>query len=113
MSWTFCLSGAAIVKAGEGANTDIVMSGAVMDVWSDQAEALINTITRKDWITNPPTTNFLNILGDVESDLVAMKIINYDVDGYLDPSLMLNVLSDNISRNLSELKKSEVQEVMD
>ena len=117
MSWTFCTSGAAIVKAGANCNSGLKISGSILADWSDQAEALINTYSRKDWIAEYASvgTNFKNILGDVCSDLIAMKMINYDQSGYIsraESSMMLDVLRDNITRSMGILRNDDNKEVM-
>jgi len=115
MAWTFCLSGSAIVKAGANANSDIVLAGAILDEWSDEVEGAICTITRKDWVADYAsiTANFKPILADLASDLIAMKMVNYDPGGYTKPQLILDVLKDNVERNLKSLKDKSDQEVMD
>ena len=80
-SWNFTTSEAAIAKAGAGADTDIIASTATLAKWSDQVEGKINSLTRVDWITNPATANFTGLLDDIASDLIAIKIINYNMRG--------------------------------
>lgn len=116
MSWSLCTSGAAIYKAGANANSDIRISGAILANWSDESEGQINTITRKDWITNTPNVNFTGILSDLVSDMIATKIISYDMSGYtsrLEAQTMLDVLNNNINRNLKALTDEKNKEVMD
>lgn len=115
MSWTMCTSGAAIAKAGANANSTVIYSGAIIDAWSDQAEGSINAITRKNWTSSwaALATNIKPILSDLASDMIATKIIAYDTSGYTtgaEARTMLNVLHDNIVRNITELKKMEIQE---
>ena len=58
--WTFTTSGAAIAKAGAGANADIIASVATLGKWNDQAEAAI-AISRpgSGKVTQtPPITTF-------------------------------------------------------
>lgn len=115
MSWTMCTSGAAIAKAGANANSDIIASGPVLAAWSDQAEGSINSITRKNWTASfaALSSNLKPILEDLSSDMIATKIISYDMSGYTtgaEGRTMLNVLHDNIIRNITELKKMEIQE---
>jgi len=120
MSWTLCTSGAAFFKAGLGMNDLFNTSGAYIDYvyeWSNQAEASVNAITRKDWTADYASVgaNFKEILGDVVSDLIAMKIICFDMSGYTsrtEAQTMLDVLRDNISRNLETLKDQKNQEKM-
>jgi len=117
MSWTLCTSGAAIYKAGTNANSTVVASGSILQEWSDEVEGSIDTLTRKDWVASfaSVAANFKPILTDLASDMIATKIINYDMSGYTsrtEVQTMLDVLHDNIIRNLNELKKQEIQENM-
>jgi len=118
MGWTLTTSGAATLKAGQGANTSLCASGAALLIFANQAEAQVNTLTRKDWVADYAnvTANFKEILSDVTSDVIAMKIINYDMSGYTsrqEATTMLDVLRDNISKNIEVLKDQKYKEVMD
>ena len=113
-SWTLTTSGAAIVKAGANAT----ISYASLKTLSDQAEATLSTITRKDWVADyaAVTANFKGVLSDVVSDMIAMRIISYDMAGYTsrtEAETMLDVLRDNITRNIEVLREQKHQEVMD
>jgi hypothetical protein len=115
MSWTLSISGAAIDKAGANASTAVTLSGAVLDRWSDMAEATLSTITRYDWVANYSSvkTNFKQILSDVVSDMVAMKIIAFDMSGYtsrMEATTMLDVLKDNITKNIEVLRDDKNKE---
>lgn len=116
MSWGWTTSGAAIAKAGAGAAwTDI--DEADLTKWSDQIEATINTLTRKDWIATSAAikATFLSVLDDLESDMIAMRIIAYDMGGYTsraEAQTILNVISQNIDRNLAALKDWRNKEKM-
>ena len=52
MSWTLCTSGAAIRKAGSGADVFIIASGAALADWSNEAEAMASSIARSDVVSN-------------------------------------------------------------
>ena len=117
MSWTLCSSGSAIAKAGKNANATIIASSATLAEWSSEVEGSICAFTRHDWITDYSTviTNFKTILNDTASDLIAMKIVNYDMSGYsklLEAETMLDVLRDNASRNLTVLSNDDKKAVM-
>lgn len=117
MSFTLCTSGAAVYKAGANADPNATSSGAILAEWSDEVEGTICTITRRDWVTDWTSleANYKPILSDLASDLIAMKIINYNMEGYTglnEASTMLDVLRDNANRNLDILKLSENQEVL-
>jgi tellurite resistance protein len=118
MSWTLSTSAACIAKAGKNANSTIVASNATLATWSDEAESQLAVLTRKNWVTDyaAVTANFKPALDDAVSDLVAMRIVNYDMSGYTgkrEAETILDVLRDNFSRILSVLDKDNVKEVMD
>lgn len=109
MSWTLCTSGAAIAKAGAYPNDTIVGSGATLAEWSNEVEGTIVSITRQNWVGDYTNVNtyIQYALADLASDLIAMKIINYDMSGYTnlaEAQLMLNVLRDNADRNIKILQ---------
>jgi len=117
MSWTLSTSGAAILKAGANANATIIASAASLATWSDEAEGTLSTMTRKDWVTDYSTikTNFKPILSDVVSDMVAMKIINYDMSGYTsrtEAQTMLDFLDDNVNAMVKILNEDNKKENM-
>lgn len=117
MSWTLSTSGAAISKAGVNANTALIASAATLAKFSDEAEAMLCGHTRKDWVAEYAnvTTNFKGILDDTISDIIAMKIINYDMSGFtsrLEAQTMLDVIRDNLVRNLDTLKDDKNKEKM-
>lgn len=114
MSFNLTTSGACIAKAGINAN----VSGALLATWCDQAEATLSMLTRKDWVNDYSiiNTNFKNTLNDVVSDMVAMKIINYDMSGFtsrLEAQTMLDVLRDNKEKCIEALKNDNIKEVME
>lgn len=117
MAWTFCTSGAAIRKAGAGANSTITASGAALRQFSEQAEASINAETRKDWTSGYDNikANFKDALQLAESSFIGMMIINYDMGGYTSRSeaqTMLDVLRDQYRGTISVLKDEKVKENM-
>lgn len=117
MSWTLSVSGAAIYKAGKGCDANLRISGAILDKWSDEAEGQICTTTRKDWVSayGSLNTTLRYILSDAVSDLVAMRMICYSMSGYTsryEAQTMLDVLRDNYTRCIEQLKLEEVKEKM-
>ena len=114
MAWTLTTSGACLARAGRNAN----ISQANLVLYSDDAEAVINTATRKDWTADysAVTTNFKKILNHCASSMVAMDIINYDMSNFTSRSeaeTMLDVLRDGIVRDLEILKEEKNKDVMD
>ena len=116
MSFTLTTSGAAMAKAGKKANT-FDISGATLYKWSDEVEGTICARSRYDWVTNITLvgTVFKGALSDLASDLIAMKIVNYDMSGFtsrLEAQTVLDVLRDNAVKNLEILNDDKYQEVM-
>lgn len=115
-SWNLTISGAAISKAGSNANQSVIYNTTILNKWIDQVEATISTLTRYDWVTNyaKVNANFKGVLDDLASDMVAMKIVAYDLDSYgiLEGTTLLDVLRDNIVRNIEILKLEENKEKM-
>jgi len=109
-----CTSGAAIAKAGAGANATIVADTNNLELWSNQVESRVSAITRVDWVANPPSTQASGALAELSSDLIAMKIITYDMSGYIgtEAQTMLDVLRDNSNKGMKELQDKIVQEKM-
>ena len=109
MSWTLTTSGAAIVKAGAGANTTIVASGSALAKFSDQSEAVICVTTRKDWLTNYAnlTATHKLFLDDLTSNMVALEIVKYDKSYYQAESeqqTLMDILTDKIKQGLEILR---------
>jgi hypothetical protein len=117
MSWTLCTSGACVIKAGKNASSSITASGAQLATFSDEAEAFLAVDSRYDWVGNYASvkTNFKQALADVCSDIVASKIVNYDIPNYgsiKEATTLLDVLRDNIERALKNLRDDKYREVM-
>ena len=103
---TLCMSGAVLLKAGENASSDFYGNEAAeakMNSIIEEGEALLNIVSRYDWVTNYAGLNAIakKILEDACSDYAAMKIINYGMANYSsteETATMLNVLHDNLER---------------
>lgn len=109
MSWTFCTSGAALMKAGANASSVIRASGAELAQWYDEAEGKVIAETRRDWKGSATTitSGAALALSDCISDLIGIKIINYDTSGFpttANAQLALDVLYDNANKNINVLK---------
>lgn len=113
MSWTFCTSGSAILKAGANRNTAIAASGSTLANWSDEAESVICDMARVDMITNYSslTSSGKQILSELSSSMIAQKIISYDMSGYTksEATLMMNVLENNIVKSAALIKEDKVK----
>jgi len=120
MAFGLTSSGACIAKAGANCDPNFRVSGAYVTILSnfcDQAEAQLAVLTRTDWLTISGSlkANTKQILSDVVSDMVAMKVINHNMNGYTSRSeaeTMLNVLRDNFTRNVEALKDEKFREIM-
>lgn len=115
MSWNLTTSGAAIFKAGKYADANIILSGTALSKWSDMAEAVINSATRRDWVSlsGSTKTNFAGILDDTASSMIAMNIISYDMSTYpsrIMAQSILDYLHNGIVRNLEILKDEKNKE---
>lgn len=106
MATTFCQSGAVIAKVGVGVNDEISGGSLIgetefaVDEWIQDAESLINTVTRKNWTDVYSTLNVDKkyLLRKAASDIAAINAITYDMSGF--PSRVhaedkINVLRDS------------------
>jgi len=113
MTWTLCTSGSAIVKAGVNANTVMIASGSLLAGFNDEVESYICDVVRYDVVTNYATikTNGKMILSHLASSLIAQNIIGYDPDaiGRSTANLMLNILENNINKDLALLKEDKIK----
>lgn len=112
MTWTLCTSGAAIIKAGVGANADIVVSGAYLDNWSDEAESLACALARSDIVTNfgNLTATGKQVAQMFCSSYIAQKIVGYDVSGYRnsrEAETILDMCETDITRASAILKEDK------
>lgn len=117
MVWTLCSSGAIIAKAGAGASSTAAASNALLAQFQQEAEATINAMTRKDWVTNYSSvaTNFQQILNNACSDHAAMKLIIYDMSGYtsrLEAATILDILYDDFQKCVNILKEDNVKDIL-
>ena len=125
MGTTFTISGAVLRKAGLNVNAGLLSGGVyisgttlIIDHWINDAESIINSATRKNWVSayDGLNANYKNILGDAASSLAAMNCIVYDMDGYtssVKAQVMLDVLRDNFLRDLDILKDKKTEDFID
>ena len=112
--WNFCTTGQAVAHAGSGANSVVVASGTIMQLWSTEAEAFINASTQYDWATNYATlaANFKNILGHCCACIMASMIVDYDASNFSSANAVtrkMNFLRDSYVRDIELLKTEAVQ----
>lgn len=118
MSWTLTTSGACIQKAGANASSTITASGAALQKWSDHAESWLSLITRKDWVADYSTitANFKPALSDVVSDMVALRMVAWDMPNYKnrrEAETMLDFLTNEVVKKIEILKEDKNKEMMD
>jgi hypothetical protein len=115
MSYNLTTSGSCISKAGSKSN----ISGCYLYIsdWCDKAEGDFCADTRRNWVVLSGATIavFRGAISDAVSDLVGMKIINWDMSGFTSRSeaqTMLDVLRDDYTRIVNICKEDENKEVM-
>ena len=100
-------SNAVLDKAG--ANVNNAVSGAMVVQFINEAESLVNNITRTNYSDTFSTlnTDVRETLGEVVSNVAAIYAINYDMSGYttrIEAEDMVNILRDGALRGLSILR---------
>ena len=114
MAWTLCESSSAIHEAGANASSVAVASASIIDDYSEQAEALCCSVARYDVVTNYAslTAEGKAIFQEIAASYAAQKIIKYDMSGYTSRNeaiMMLNILENNINRNLKLIKEDKIK----
>lgn len=99
-------------KAGLGASSISITEAYVNDYMS-QVEAQINSACRFNFSDNYGSLNAdtKGILKEVASNLAAIYVISYDMEGYttrIEAENMINILRDAALRNISLLKDKKV-----
>ena len=113
MVWTLTTSGSAISDAGANVNTALKASGSTLLNWSNQVEGDISSLAAIDVVTN--FSNFTSegkqILNQLASNMIAQKMINFDLDaiGRGTANLMLNVLENRIVKNQNLIKDDKLK----
>lgn len=117
MTYNFCTSGAVIMKAGKNASSIAIASAALLQEFSDEAEAYINTECRYDFIANYSKigTNYKFALAEAASALIGNKIIHWDMSGYTnrgEAEDMININNNSAMRIIDMLKDKKTQETL-
>jgi len=118
MAFTLCSSEAIVTKAGTNVNSDAIASLALLTRLSEEAEAEICSITRKDWITaySGLDTEVRNILDMYCSAHAGSNLITYDMGGFTsreEARLMLNFLDQRMKVAASLLRDKKVETFID
>ncbi|MAF43368.1 MAG: hypothetical protein CMI54_04235 [Parcubacteria group bacterium] len=119
MSYNICSSAAIILKAGKNADpvlVDEANTAQSMARICDWSEALVCTLTHKDWVTASASivTAFYPVLEDVVSDIAAKKIINYNLNAWTlgTAQTKLDVLTDDIRQKIDAINNQGFDDKM-
>lgn len=110
MAFTLCTSGSATAKAGSSVSSTIKSDATELDSFSEMAEGKIVAESRKDYVVDfaKASTAEKGILNDVCSSLIAIKMINFDMNGYTnkrEAETMLDVNDEIVAKGMSTLIK--------
>jgi len=116
-SGTLCKYEDVIRKAGAGANATATDVGVVGN-YVINAESVLNARTRENWTDLYTTlnTDVKYILGEIVSNLAAVKVINYDMSGYdsrLEAEGMKRTLMLEAEIYIQELKDKEAKDFIE
>lgn len=108
MAFTLCTSAAAKLAAGANVNTTLTGSND-LNTFSTEAEDYICAVARSDVITAfaTLTTSGKNTLGRLAANLIASKIINYDItnfNSFSEAQLRMNFLENAIRKDEAIVK---------
>lgn len=117
MTFTFCTSGAMTQKAGQNVNSAIILSGAFLQVISDETESFINNYTRINYTDKYATLNVDTkyILQELASNIGAQYLIMYDMSNYssrYEAELMLDFLRDRVQADLKILEDKKTTDFL-
>ena len=118
MSFTLCTSGAIVTKAGAGVSSTASTSGAILEQYSNEAEAFCNALSRYDWVTNYSTLTDANtkvLLGEACSNIGGIYLISYDMSGYttrFEAEDMINILWARTDRIINLLRDQKVVDMV-
>ena len=115
--WILCTSENAIAKAGLNANSDIVTSSPRLLQWSKDAEGMIESETRRKWVTDFSSLSdtIKDALSAGTSSYVAMQICSYDNTGYLprEADMVMNRNDEIWTRSIRVLKDFKSNTIKD
>lgn len=115
MAATFTSTTNCIDKAGENADATIVADTTTITEWIEHAEAYVCARTFIDFRTDYSSfsTELKDMLDEVTSSLVAMRIITYNPIGYLtrEADSLLNLNDGIVETMITALSKYKAQEL--
>lgn len=114
---TLCTSGAVKHRATYAASTTVTTSGSWLTEFINQAEGDIAAETRVDWVAIYSTlsANYKQVLEGACAAKAAIKVINYDLRGFLsigEAGLITNVLWAEYARALKVLEQPSVSKAI-
>ena len=111
---TYILTTEAEIQQKSGTNVNTAYDTTAMENAELRGIAILNTLTRYNWVDNLPTNNDVKpILSDFVSSFVAIEAITYDMSDYSSRSeaeSMITILRDGMLRNLSILRDKKQQD---
>ena len=114
MSYTLVSSYAITNKAGVNCNSTAVASGALIQMFAEQAEGEFCMKTRKDWITDWAgiSAPIQQAISKGVSARAGMMLLSYDPSGYTslaEAQTIADMLNDEFSQVVKDLKDKENQ----
>lgn len=93
---TLCINADVVKKAGANASS-VSVAEAYTNVYIKEAEGLISTKARYDWVTNYAGISAIGkeILRDAVSSYAAIQVLNYNMAGFTsrqEALMMINIL---------------------
>jgi hypothetical protein len=115
MSWTFTVSGSAIIKAGADASTTVT-DFAILTEFSDETEGMICKRCRWDFRDSYSSLDqdTKDYLKEIASSDIARKIIWYDMKLYgrrIDAQTLLDINTDIVEKGIATLSDSKQNEI--
>lgn len=106
---TLCINADVVKKAGLNANATAIAEAST-NVLIKEAEGLISTATRYDWVSNYASVSTIGreILRDAVSSYVAVQAINYDMSGFStrqEALIMVNILWASFQETMRLIQK--------
>lgn len=116
MAFTFNTSGSAKLSAGANVNSTIIANATQLNRWSDEIESICCNEARYDLVTNyaSVTANGQEVLSSIADAYIAQKIVAYEPEsiGITGASLRLNVLQNQLSTGLNQIKEDKVKKYL-
>lgn len=113
MSFTLHTLSGALACAGANTNATITADTTTLNLWSDEAEAMICDVARYNLVDNYSSLTSYGkiILSSVCDGYVGQKIINYQPEsiGLIGATLRLNLLQTKIEEGVNLIKDEKIK----